>query len=1774
MIILNKFNTSQKLPNMKKNKLRPIYSFMTVLLMGYMFMSNSGNPPNGFTGAPPTNSTCASSANGCHFGGNFGGSVSITGLPASVMGGNTYNITVTVSFTTGNPSRAGFQMTALDASNAPIGTWSNAGPGVSILGQFVEHSGAQNFGAGNSVTWTVDWTAPLAAGSVTMYACGNIANGSGTGGDDIRTTSEMRTITGAPMVTASITASTNASCFGMCDGTATAQGSGGSGPPYFYSWSTNPPQSTQTAINLCAGNYTVTVSDIAGASGTASVSITEPSEMIASITSVTHITCSVSIGSATVAAVGGTPGYSFNWSNGQSGATATFLTPGTFFVTATDANLCTDIQQVTINANTTPPNAEAGPNMTIDCVNTSVTLNGTGSATGANISYQWNGPGIVSGGNTLMPEVNMPGTYDLTVTNNSTGCSNTDQTTVFDDTLAPTADAGADMELNCNVNQVTLDGSMSSSGANITYSWSTVNGNIVSGANTTMPVVDAAGLYTLVVTNTSNGCTSEDSAVVTENITAPTAVAQAANGLDCINSTVIVDGTGSSSGSTFSYQWTGPCIVSGANTLMAVVDCAGTYCLEVTDNTNGCTSMACVVLDEDIVAPIADAGPSMVLNCNNSSVNLDGTGSSQGANYSYLWSGPDIQSGGTTLTPLVGAAGTYSLTVTDNNNGCTSVDATTVTETTPPTATASVNNHVDCNGNATGSATATASGGNPPYNFSWSSGGTSATENNLPAGTHTISVIDQDNCTATATVTITEPAVLIANASATGETSAGANDGTATADPTGGTTNYSYNWSNGGNTQTITGLAPDDYTVTVTDANNCTAVETVTVNSFDCSGVTISMSSNDVSCNGGSDGAASANLMNGATPITYSWSNGGTTQSIGNLGAGSYSVTATDANNCEVIGNVTISEPALLEIASTMEVNVDCNGNATGEATVTPTGGTPGYTYLWDDPFAQTTQTATNLAAGTYNPTVTDANGCTATTSISITEPTALAANVSSTDETAAGANDGTATANPSGGTPGYIYTWDDPGASTTAMISNLAPGTYCVTITDTNGCTATACTDVLPFSCSGIVTSLTFSDVTCNGFADGTASIVTTGGQAPYTYEWSDGGTGATRNDLAAGNYSFTCTDADNCTDILSFPVSEPPAIVITFTATPETELNAMDGTAMATPSGGNGGFTFIWDNGETTALIENLSGGTYCVTVTDVTGCTAEACVEVETGNCGAALFFGSNSTSCFGGSDGTANVNVAGGNHPFTLLWSNGETEAFISGLTAGTYTVTATDPAGCTLEGSVDVLQPQELEALILNQMDLACAGDMNGSLIAGGIGGILPHTYEWSNGSTESTIMDLSEGTYSVTVTDFNMCTTSISTDIVVVPDTIPPFLVFQGANLYLDANGEVMLTPEMLDLGTTDNCELQDIYLDHDLLTCDNLGSNAVLFMALDASGNCALDTAYVNVFDTIPPVLICPDDIVTDDCGSPVLFDDAEGEDACGDVNVFLFDGLPSGAVFPTGTTVITFGGNDTSGNPATCEFTVTIQSDLLLEISDVEDPTCFGLMDGSITVEPSGGAGNYFIIWNTGDNTATISNLLPGNYSVTVIDGNGCEATTDTSLVEPNPLSLVVDDVVSEINNDMDGAISITASGGTENFTYEWFFDGNLVSNDEDITGLSTGDYIVVATDDAGCSISDTIFVDMIVGTSLPGIVQNLSVQPNPNTGNFLLDLQLGEAREVKTDIFDYTGRQVIEGQTESLINKQYEFNLEDYPEGVYLLRIVIDDVILTRKVVVSRW
>jgi hypothetical protein len=292
----------------------------------------------------------------------------------------------------------------------------------------------------------------------------------------------------------------------------------------------------------------------------------------------------------------------------------------------------------------------------------------------------------------------------------------------------------------------------------------------------------------------------------------------------------------------------------------------------------------------------------------------------------------------------------------------------------------------------------------------------------------------------------------------------------------------------------------------------------------------VQVTGTNIKCNGMCNGSATATPV-GVPTYSYLWQPGGmTTATVSGLCPGTYTVIVVDGTSCSSTGTVTIAEPASLSVTST-HTNITCPGLCNGAATAFVSGGTSPYTHKWTTAPSQTTATANNLCAGTYNDTIADANGCkTVLTGVTITQPGPFTAAVLCSGVSCFGGNNGSATASPAGGTAGYKYSWNTLPAQTTKTISNLSPGTYSCTITDTMGCTASGgCTVNQPSS--ALSSSLTSSNATCATCCDGSASAAPAGGTSPYTYSWSPGGqTTATATALCPGNYTVCVTDVNGC--------------------------------------------------------------------------------------------------------------------------------------------------------------------------------------------------------------------------------------------------------------------------------------------------------------------------------------------------------------------------------------------------------------------------------------------------------------------------------------------------------------------------------------------------------------------------------------------------------------------------------------------------------------------
>ncbi|MFZ5551909.1 MAG: gliding motility-associated C-terminal domain-containing protein [Bacteroidota bacterium] len=688
------------------------------------------------------------------------------------------------------------------------------------------------------------------------------------------------------------------------------------------------------------------------------------------------------------------------------------------------------------------------------------------------------------------------------------------------------------------------------------------------------------------------------------------------------------------------------------------------------------------------------------------------------AGWVLIGTGPTITPTGTYPMQVVDNAGTtFDITGPGTLPMCTGCPALTVSTSSQV--------NVLCFGQSTGSFSASTSGGTGPYDYVLMNGATTvATFNNiagsqaftnLPAGTYTLNVTDNNGCPGSTTITITQPAAALAGSSS-GNTpaSCGSSNGAVTITATGGTAGYNVSWTgpstgnpagteiaSSGGSYNMSGLAAGSYTVTITDANGCTTTVSVTINNS--GGPTGSSSNITAASCGNSNGSVTITATGGTAGYNVSWTgpstgnpagteiaaSGGSYNVIG-LAAGSYVITITDAASCTTTVNVTINNTGGPTGSLTSQTNVSCNGDNDGAATVTGSGGTGTLSYSWNTTPVQTGQTASNLPPGTWICTITDANSCTTTVSVTITEPTAISLTLSSTTPATCGQSDGSATVSASGGTGAITVTWNTTPGQTGLTANNLAAGTYVATATDANGCQVTL--NVPVGNSGGPTVSLTSqTNVTCNGDADGTATISASGGTGTLTTTWNTtpSQTGTTATNLPAGTWIATVTDQAGCSNAISVTITQPAALSTSVSATPA-NCAAADGSATATVTGGTGSYSYAWSpSGGSAATASGLTAGNYTVIVTDGNGCSDTASTVVGTVTA-ANINAGSDVTIEQGDS---IQISATGGVSyvwsPATGLSCTNCQSPYASPTTTTTYYVTGTDASGCVGTDSITV-----------------------------------------------------------------------------------------------------------------------------------------------------------------------------------------------------------------------------------------------------------------------------------------------------------------------------------------------------------------------------------------------------------------------------------------------------------------------------------------------------
>lgn len=924
--------------------------------------------------------------------------------------------------------------------------------------------------------------------------------------------------------------------------------------------------------------------------------------------------------------------------------------------------------------------------------------------------------------------------------------------------------------------------------------------------------------------------------------------------------------------------------------------------------------------------------------------------------YTITWQGG---SNAPTISNL--AAGTYTVSVQDNCTGCVVTGAVVVNSPNPLQITSSTITDVSCFNGSDGQVQIVVAGGTPGpgYTFDWSNDGTSDFDDLqspfLTAGTHTVVVKDNNGCTTQQSYFVDEPSSPVT-------ISYTVTDAACNATPTGsidvsmngtGTPPYTYDWTSLASTnEDQSGLYQGTYPLEVTDYNGCLATASITVSEPLAPLATdMLLTPNvDVSCFGYSDGQVSTDVTGGTPPYSYSWSNStmvfaSDSPVLSNIPSDIYTVVVTDANGCQTTDNTPINTPTPLVINSSTVQNVECYGEATGEITVNPLGGTPTYTYVWLNSSGATLSYTGNVASGLvadeYTVIITDDNGCQIIESYTVTQPGSPVSIILNgvTDVLCYGENTGEINIAVTGGTPGYLYNWVNASGTTVATTEDLSGqpfGTYTITVSDFYGCDSTISYYISQPSDTLIATHI-MTPVVCFGESNGSINVTTTGGTSPYSYAWTNSTYQLSTDvedliNFPSDTYYMVITDINGCQYLDTFFISEPPLltgstigvdILCKYDATGEIDLTLQGGVTPYLYQWTNSGGTLVG----TTEDLTNLVADTYDLLATDANGCTFETSVTLTEPDDTLGFVVAAYPVVCHGDATGYIELEATGGTPLYSVLWSSADTTMDISGLTAGWYEFLITDDHGCQIGDSVEVTQP---DLLLTNEVvtDVSCYGYYDGVIDISPSGGNPPYSYTWYNSdyalsAQTQDLVNFPADTYQLELTDSLGCFTEIFVDL---PEPEP--IVIEAETIDVTCAGG---SDGSIDVTVTGGNPAYTYLWSNGATTEDLI--------------NIPIDTYTIWVTDTKN----CQDSLT---------------------IEIFEPD-------------------------PIVIDFVV-------------EEVSCADQYDGYALASPYGGTGDFTYLWSNGVTTDYIDSVYGGTYSVTVTDIVGCEMT-DSTFIPTNPQSCI---------------------------------------------------------------------------------------------------------------------------------------------------------------------
>ncbi|MFK7807830.1 MAG: T9SS type A sorting domain-containing protein [Saprospiraceae bacterium] len=1106
---------------------------------------------------------------------------------------------------------------------------------------------------------------------------------------------------------------------------------------------------------------------------------------------------------------------------------------------------------------------------------------------------------------------------------------------------------------------------------------------------------------------------------------------------------------------------------------------------------NGCTSELPVSISvNDIPSPIITAQNNDLNICANELTTLTasegGTGLGQ---ITYLWDDGTTATERTILPANPTGNTTYFLQVTDDNN-CTATDSIVINTLASITGVAieNITEVSSCNG-TDGAITLGPVDGQAPFTYEWS-GPVSGNEtgvssnftlNNLSQGAYQITVTDASgeschvllpnivlNGPGTVVDTLVEISAVDCFGMSDGEIDIDVSDG-----------NPDFLWSNGETNEDLEDVPAGIYSVTITDGDCETVLSNLEISSPDALEIVVERI-DQVSCFEEEDGAIDISVLGGTAPYEFEWSDDSETEDLDNLPTGAYELTVTDANDCSVVGALLeIEEPEELTGTLVQILDVSCFGSNDGAINYAASGGTAPYFYEWSN--GMLTESIADLESGIYEVTITDSNGCVFQgDEIEVDAPSPLGINLENLEVPDCNElENGLIEVEISGGTEPYSYSWSNN--SFTKNISNLAEGNYRLTVTDNQGCTVVSenyvltAPEVLFFSFAFI------GEESCTGVEDGMINLQISGGTEPYNYQWSTGQQTEDITNLSAGMYQLMVTDDNGCTkesSVLEVVALQPLAATVEM----QSDIScpgANDGSVLLGLPDTGLNHSVLWSNGETTPHLNNLEPGTYQAEITAEDGCYFQSEeIVIEEPEPLELSIASVEQPSCNGFFDGSIDVAISGGTGAYSFNWNNGTTEEDLTAAPSGTYTLTAIDQNGCAKTTSpIQLSEPTNLN-LHVQSSGVGCV-DSVGFISAVISGGTAPYNFGWSTGSSNSTIENLPAGNYGLTATDVNGCIL-LASDLSVAQlvDTLAVNTIMESEiSCYGDTDG--VLSTEILggnypfqynwSNGSTDSLNQNISVGNYTVTVTDNYGCVGVSELMTVAGPEA------ISYFVEEVTANLCLGDeegvIALEVTGGAAPYVLQWSDNTADSTYV---DNLATGSYYFTIT--------DQNGCISNATQPITVAgptSSVQAQLTGSESIDCFDDTDASLMVSPSGGTGNYDVLWNTGATTTSLENLGAGFYQSTITDQNGCEfITPNYEITGPaQALAVSLEDsqlLNNEFCNGVEGAINLVVEGGTMPYNYVW--NNNALTSM--LSDLPSGEYHATVTDANDCVLETVIF------------------------------------------------------------------------------------------------